>query len=188
MNKLKYDVYLAGAMHMRLGKEVLAERANAKHICTTLGLTYYDPAEDEHIEPNEIIDAKPSRRRMGWYVRKDDAHVDQCRSLLILTGDGASSGTLWEAGRMFYRNHRPIVAVAPRMCDRLLANFTTIKATKLVKDQRKGLEWLDRHLPNAKKRLTERTWKKTSPLILSRMIKAAHAKYMSAFIPISRWK
>lgn len=185
---IKYDVYLAGAMHMRLGKEVLAERAEAKHICRDLGLTYYDPAEDEHIEPEELIDAKPSRRRMSWYVRKDDAHVDQCRALLILTGDGASSGTLWEAGRMFYRNHRPIVAVAPRMCDRFLANFTTIKASKLVRSQRKGLEWLDRHLPFAKSRKLKRARRKTVASTLDGIFKAAYGKKISQFIPISRWK
>lgn len=143
---LKYSVYLAGAMHHRLGKDVLAERANAKSICKSIGLTYYDPAEDEMIKPNELIDAKPSRRRMAWYVRKDDRHVDQCRALLILTGDNASSGTLWEAGRMFYRNRRPIVAVAPRMCDGLLANFTTIKADRLCRSQKQALLWIKRKL------------------------------------------
>ena len=141
---IRYDIYLAGAMHMRLGKDVLAERANAKTICKELGLTYYDPAEYEHIKPNEIIDVKPSRRRMAWYVRKDDKHVDQCKALLILTGDSASSGTLWEAGRMFYKNHRLIVAVAPRMCDGMLANFTTIKADKLCRSQKQALLWLRR--------------------------------------------
>lgn len=143
---LRFDVYLAGAMHMRLGKDVLAERLNAKNICKSLGLTYYDPAEDELIRPNELIDGKPNRRRMAWYVRKDDRHIDQCRALMILTGDSASSGTLWEAGRMFYKNHRPIVAVAPRMCDGLLANFTTIKADKLCRSQKQALLWLKRRL------------------------------------------
>lgn len=143
---LRYDVYLAGAMHMRLGKDVLSERANAKAICKSLRLTYYDPAEDEVIRPNEVIDSKPNLRVMKWYVKKDDRHIDQCRVLLILTGDSASSGTLWEAGRMFYKNHRPIVAVAPRMCDKLLANFTTIKATKLRRSQKQALVWIQSYL------------------------------------------
>lgn len=143
---IRYDVYLAGQMHGRLGKDVLAERLAAKIVCKRLGLTYYDPAEDEVVPPNEIIDTVPNRRLMRWYVDKDDKHIDQCRSLIILTGDKSSSGTLWEAGRMYYKNHRPIVAVAPLMCDGLLANFTTIKASKLCRTHTQAFLWLRRQL------------------------------------------
>jgi len=143
---IRYDVYLAGAMHGRVGEVVLAERLAAKNICKKLGLTYYDPAEDEVIKPNEIIDAKPNLKLMRWYVEKDDKHIDQCRSLLLLTGDKASSGSLWECGRMRYRNHRPIAVVAPLMCAGQLANFTTVKADKLAKTQKAGLIWLKRRL------------------------------------------
>lgn len=144
--KLKYDVYLAGQMHGRLGKDVLAERLAAKNLCKRLELTYYDPAEDEIVPPDEIIDTVPNRNLMRWYVQKDDRHIDQCRTLVILTGDKSSSGTLWEAGRMFYKNRRPIVAVAPLMYDGLLANFTTIKADKLCRTQEQALRWIKRSL------------------------------------------
>lgn len=144
--KLIFDVYLSLAMHGRLGSDVLTQGENAVAICKKLGLTYYAPWSDEIIKPNIIIDKKPNRKLMTSYVKKDDRHVDQCRTLLILTGDAASSGTLWEAGRMVYRNHRPIVAVAPRMCDGLLANFTTIKAAKLARSQKQALLWIKRRL------------------------------------------
>ncbi len=143
---IKFDVYLAGSMHGRLGKEVLLERMAAKNWCNRIGLTYYDPAEDEIIDPNGVIDAKPNLKLMRWYVEKDDKHIDQCRSLLLLTGDKASSGALWECGRMRYRNHRPIAVVAPLMCAGQLANFTTVKADKLAQTQKVALLWLKRRL------------------------------------------
>lgn len=142
MSKMKWDVYLAGAMHGRLGIDVLREREIAARICRDIGLTYYDPAADEDVDPQEIIDAKPDLKQMAWYVRKDDRHIDQCRTLLLLTGDTASSGSLWECGRMIYRNHRPIVVVAPKMAAGQLANFTTIKATFLCSTYAEGLTWI----------------------------------------------
>lgn len=144
--RLAYDVYLSLAMHGRLGSDVLTQGENAIAICKKLGLTYYAPWSDENIRPNVIIDKKPNLKLMADYVRKDDKHVDQCRVLLILTGDIASSGTLWEASRMVYKNRRPIVAVAPCMCDGLLANFTTIKAAKLARSQKQALLWIKRRL------------------------------------------
>jgi len=144
--KLRFDVYIAGSMHGRLGKEVLAERAAAKLICKLHGLTYYDPAEDENVPPNKIIDLRPNLRKMKWFVSKDDYHVDRSRCLLVLTGDASSSGTSWEMGRMFYRCRRPIVIVAPKMYHRLLVNFTTIKATKICETVEEAVRWIKRKL------------------------------------------
>lgn len=144
--KYKYDLYLAGAMHGRLGKDVLNERANAKALCKKLGLTYYDPAEDEMIRPNIVIDKKPNLKRMKHYVRKDDFNLDHCHYLVVLTGDISSSGTAWEMGRMFYRNKRPIIIIAPRMYDKEFVNFTTIKVSKISATQKQALQWVKRRI------------------------------------------
>jgi hypothetical protein len=141
---LKFDLYLAGAMHGRLGKEVLAERSAAKLVCRLQGITYYDPSEDESISPNKIIDLKPDIRKMKWFVTKDEYYVDRCRFLLVLTGDRSSSGTSWEMGRMFYRCKRPIVIVAPKMYRRLLTNFTTVKASKICDTVEEAVRWIKR--------------------------------------------
>jgi hypothetical protein len=146
LKKLRFDCYLAGAMHKRLGRDVLAERENAKTICKQLGLKYYDPAEDELIKPHAIIDAKPNIRLMKWFVKKDFKHLDQCRSIVVLTGDNASSGSLWEAARMYFKWKRPIVLVAPRMYDRQLTNFSTVLATKICATQLQALKFLKRRL------------------------------------------
>lgn len=141
---LKYDAYLAGAMHGRLGREVLEERSKAKLACKLQGLSYYDPAEDEDINPNKIIDLKPNLRRMKWFVSKDDYHVDRSKVLLVLTGDRSSSGRLWECGRMFYHCKRPIVLVAPKMYHGQLTNFDTVKATKICETVEQAAIWIKR--------------------------------------------
>lgn len=127
----KYAVYLAGAMHGRTVKEVLQERQTAVALCEMYGLSVYNPAGDEGLEdltPNSKIDIKPNLTRMEWYVEKDDSHLDQCRTLLVLTGDISSSGTAWEMARMYYKHNRKIILVAPKMAKQKLVNFTTVKA------------------------------------------------------------
>ena len=144
--KLKYDCYLAGAMHKRLGRDVLAERENAKVICKQLGLTYYDPASDEMIKPHLIIDAKPNIKLMRQYVTKDFKNEDKCRAIVVLTGDTSSSGTAWEIARMYFKLKRPIILVAPRMFDHQLTNFTTVLATKICATQLQAFRYLKRRL------------------------------------------
>lgn len=133
-------------MHGRLGQDVISERAQAVSLCKAFGLAVYDPASDENIKGNRIIDSKPNKRLMAHYVQKDDKHVDKSRALLVLTGDRSSAGTSWEMGRMFYRNHRPIAIVAPRMYDGSLTNFTTIKATRIFATQKQAIKWLRKRL------------------------------------------
>jgi len=144
--KALYDCYLAGAMHKRLGRDVLAERDNAKIICKQLGLTYYDPAEDELIKSNSIIDGKPDIRLMRLFVKKDFKNLDKCKSIVVLTGDRSSAGTAWEMGRMYFKHRRPIVLVAPSMYDRQLTNFSTVLATKVCATQLAAFRYLKRRL------------------------------------------
>lgn len=133
-------------MHKRLGRDVLAERENAKIICKQLGLKYYDPAEDELIKPHLVIDSKPNIRRMRWYVAKDFKNLDKCRAIVVLTGDNASAGSNWEMARMYFKLKRPIILVAPRMFDGQLTNFTTVLATKICATQKQALSFLKRRL------------------------------------------
>jgi len=140
--KLKFDTYLAGGMHGRLGRDVLNEREQARAICKELGLKPYDPALDEVIPTDKVIDAKPNLRRMRWFVDKDFKNLDKCKSITVLTGDKSSSGTAWEMARMFFKWKRPIILVAPKMYDRRLVNFTTILATKICATQLQALKWV----------------------------------------------
>lgn len=144
MSKLKYDAYLAGAMHGRLGRDVLAEREKAKTICKQLGLSYYDPAGDENVKPHLIIDAKPSMNKMREFVKKDFKHLDNCKAIVVLTGDKASSGSMWEAARMYFKWKRPVILVAPRMHDRQLVNFSTVLATKICATQLQAFRYIRR--------------------------------------------
>lgn len=144
--KLKYDLYLAGAMHGRLGKDVLVERENAKVICKELGLKFYDPADSENVPPHKIMDLKPTIRTMKQYVKKDFNNLDRCKAIVVLTGDRSSAGSGWEMARMYFKHKRPIVLVAPRMYDRQLVNFTTVLATKVCATQLQALRWLKRSI------------------------------------------
>ena len=140
----KFDLYLSLGMHGRLGRDVIEQMEEAKKFCKMYNVTYYSPCDDEIIDPRHIIDAKPNRRRMRWFVQKDDANVDLCRNLLILTGDKSSSGTLWEAGRMHYFQRRHVLLVAPKMYHKQLANFSTIKARKIFADVESAIKWYSR--------------------------------------------
>lgn len=144
--KFRFDVYLAGAMHGRLGRDVLNEREAARSICKDLGIRAYDPAEDEVIHSSQVIDAKPNLRRMRWFVNKDFRNLDQCRAIMVLTGDRSSSGTAWEMARMYFKYKRPIILVAPKMYDRELVNFTTILATRVCPTQLQAFRVLKRLL------------------------------------------
>lgn len=133
--KLKYDVYLSIGMHGRQVASVLLQIGIAKMFCKKYGLTYYAPTDDEGLDqlsPSSIIDASPDIQRMKCYVTKDDQNVDRCRTLLLLTGNTSSSGTLWEMGRMFYKHKRPIIVVSPMMYHEKLTNYTTVKASYIL--------------------------------------------------------
>ncbi len=130
-NKFKYDVYLAGAMHGRRVCDVLTERQVAKDYCDYYKLSYYDPAGDEGLEklnPESLITSCPTVEVMRHYVAKDDANLDRCRVLLVLTGDINSSGTAWEMARQYYKNKRPIFLVSKLHLEGQIVNFTSIKA------------------------------------------------------------
>lgn len=132
----RFDVYIAGAMHGRKVRDVLIERARAKDALWHLGISYYDPADDEGLHkrgPESIIDLRPSYTTMTHFVEKDEKHLSQCKNLLVLTGDKSSSGTGWEMAMAHYALKIPIVIVAPKMAAGRLMNFTTVKANVICK-------------------------------------------------------
>lgn len=144
-----YDVYLSLGMHSRPVGEVLAQMDSAKRLCDYYGLSYYAPTDDEgleHLEFDAIIDHKPDLILMEHYVAKDDRKLDQCRSILVLTGDINSSGTLWEQARAFYKCEIPIALVAPLMSRGELTNFTTIKADFICATQEEAVSLLANYL------------------------------------------
>lgn len=153
MRNLRYDLYLSLGMHGRLGRDVIEQMEEAKKFCKMYKVSFYSPCDDEIIDPDKVIDAKPNRRRMSHFVRKDDFNVDLSRNLLLLTGDKSSSGTLWEAGRMRYLNRRHILLVAPKMYRNQLANFSTIKALKIFGDVESAIKWVAKNRPKLRKKL-----------------------------------
>jgi nucleoside 2-deoxyribosyltransferase len=151
--KLLFDLYLSLGMHGRLGRDVIEQMEEAKKFCKMYNVSYYSPCDDELIDPDKIIDAKPNRRRMRHFVRKDDANIDLSGSLLLLTGDKSSSGTLWESGRMRYLNRRHVLLVAPKMYRSQLANFSTIKAIKIFGDVESAVKWVARNKTKLRKKI-----------------------------------
>lgn len=145
MKKLKFDLYLSLSMHGRLGRDVINQSEEAKKFCKMYGVTFYSPCDDEIIDPRKVIDTVPNRRRMRHFVQKDDSHIDVCRALLLLTGDKSSSGTLWESGRMHYMHRRHVILVAPKMYHGQLANFSTIKARKILPDIESAVKWYSKN-------------------------------------------
>src|SRR5450755_3519108 len=125
-----YDVYIAGAMtHRKIGS-VLLERAETKALLSAYGLTYYDPAENEglekHEDMNDIISNAFDRPRMEAFVKKDLQAVSQSRSVLNISGDLQSDGTLWEMAFAVFHRFIPVHLVAPQRVSQAKMSFTNI--------------------------------------------------------------
>ncbi len=143
------DVYLAGAMHSRPVGEVVAEREKARSLCDLYDVTYYDPSLDEGLEgkePGSLIDSKPNIELMQHYVWKDETNLENCRAVLVLTGDKSSSGVAWEMAKAYYELNIPIFLVAPLMSRGELTNFTTIKADFICGSQEEAISLLANYL------------------------------------------
>jgi nucleoside 2-deoxyribosyltransferase len=120
-------VYLSGKMSLRPGSEVLAERRRAVELCLEHNLTPLDPGKNENIrDTNEVISISIDYPTMKAYVAKDIYAVDHCDVVLVLTGDTTSDGTWLEMGQAIFKNHIPVVMVAPRRCKGEIVGFATI--------------------------------------------------------------
>ncbi len=136
MGKKRFDIYIAGAMGGRTVGAVLSERKEAAMYCREFGLTFYDPAADENLDrcdPGALISTTYTLALMEKYVKKDDKNLDLCRYLVNLTGDSRSDGSSWEMGRAYYRNHTPIILVAPLRAEGQLMQFSNLKAMYIAR-------------------------------------------------------
>lgn len=136
-------------MHSRPVGEVVAEREKARKLCDFYDLTYYDPSRDEGLDELDgasLIDAKPNLELMQHYVYKDESNLENCKAILVLTGDKSSSGTAWEMAKAYYDLRIPIFIVAPKMSRGELVNFTTIKADFVCGSQEEAISLLANYL------------------------------------------
>jgi nucleoside 2-deoxyribosyltransferase len=147
MKKNKRRVYLAGSMAARPVWEVLLERLIARRECSFVGLASYDPAKNEleHLDRRCRISSSYNIKTMKNFVRKDEAALDRCQAVLVITGDRSSDGTSWEMARAYYHLNIPIVVVSDRRRKGKLMGFTNIKATKLVSTIKEGVDWIVEH-------------------------------------------
>lgn len=125
-------VYLAGKMGGRPGKEVLEERERARAACSALGIQYIDPAQNENVNPMDIIDLRMDYTTMKNSVAKDEYAIRHCDALLVLTGDTPSEGTGWEMGLAHFGLGIPVVMVAPKRVAGELMGFSNIKVDAML--------------------------------------------------------
>lgn len=123
-------VYLAGKMGGRLGREVLLEREAAKLACRRYSVYFIDPADDENIQPDKVVDLRMDEKTMRGFVSKDEYAIRHCDALLILTGDTPSEGTGLEYGLALSLN-MPVVIVSPKRVAGELMGFWNIKASAI---------------------------------------------------------
>lgn len=143
------DVYLAGSMTGRKVREVLLERAEAKAILSSYGLTWYDPAGDEGLEklnPESIISNAFDLDRMTYFVKKDLAAVAECRSVLNITGDMPSEGSTWEMAYAVFYRQIPVILVAPQRVQRAKMSFTNVLVDGLYNTLGEAVEVLSKKL------------------------------------------
>lgn len=122
--------YLAGKMGGRLGKDVLDERLRARQACTENGVEFIDPAENEDIQPDKVVDLRMDEKTMRGFVSKDEYAIRHCDGLLILTGDTPSEGTGLEYG-LALSLHMPVIVVSPKRVAGELMGFWNIKASAI---------------------------------------------------------
>ena len=134
-------VYLAGMMGGRLGKEVLAERAIAVNLCNGADLVPIDPAANENVRPDDIIDLKMDYVTMKNFVAKDEYAIRTCDALLILTGDTPSEGTGLEFG-LALQLGIPVVMVAPKRVKGERMGFWNVKASAMFSTVEEAIEFI----------------------------------------------
>lgn len=122
-----FRVYLAGKMGGRMGADVIDERAHAVGLCQDADLTSIDPARNEKIARDQVVDLRMDYLTMKAFVAKDEYAIRSCHALLILTGDTPSEGTGLEFG-LALSLAIPVVVVSPKRAAGDLMGFWNIKA------------------------------------------------------------
>lgn len=135
-------IYLAGKMMGRLGAEVLEERWHATQLLEAAGIEVYDPAANEHVDAEQIIDSKADYTTMKAYVAKDEFAIRHSDALLVLTGDLSSEGTAWEMGLAHFEMGIPVILVAPRRVAGELMGFSNIKCDAMFSTVEEAIDFI----------------------------------------------
>ena len=138
---MKPLVYLAGKMGGRLGADVLAERGKAIRACKKAGVGYIDPAENENISPDAVVDLAMSFEQMRRFVSKDEYAIRQCDVILVLTADTPSEGTGIEIG-LALALHMPVVLVSPKRVAGTLMGFWSCKADAMFNTVEEAVKYI----------------------------------------------
>lgn len=136
-----FRVYLAGKMGGRPGREVLEERRRAIQACEDVGLDYIDPAANENVNEDELIDLRLDYVTMKNFVAKDEYAIRSSNAILVLTGDIPSEGTGLEFG-LALELGLPVVLVAPKRLAGELMGFWNIKATAMFATVEEAAEFI----------------------------------------------
>jgi nucleoside 2-deoxyribosyltransferase len=136
-----FRVYLAGKMGGRLGREVLAERELAVNLCEEADITPLDPAANEDIQPDKLVDLKMDYLMMKAFVAKDEYAIRSAHALLILTGDTPSEGTGLEFG-LALELGIPVVVVSPKRARGELMGFWNIKASAVFATVEEAVDFI----------------------------------------------
>lgn len=128
---MKERVYLSGKMGGLPVGEIVTTRLEARRLCDQMGLEYFDPAEKEglyEMPKDKVIDMGVSRKTMETFVHDDEAGLDDCSVILVMTGDTPSDGAWWEMCKAHYDLRIPVIMVAPKREKELVMGFSNIKA------------------------------------------------------------
>lgn len=127
---MKERVYLSGKMGGLPVGEIVTTRLEARRLCDQMGLEYFDPAEKEGLydmPTDKVIDMGVDRRTMETFVHDDEAGLDGCTAILVMTGDTPSDGAWWEMCKAHYQLKIPVIMVAPKRDREQIMGFSNIK-------------------------------------------------------------
>lgn len=127
-------VYLSGKMGGLSVREIVEKRIEARRVCEKFGMKFFDPAEREGLygrELNDNIDLGVDRATMEDFVYQDEKGLDDCTSILVLTGDTPSDGAWWEMAKAHYELKIPVVMVAPKRDHEEIMGFSNIKVAHI---------------------------------------------------------
>ncbi len=138
---MSFRVYLAGRMGGRAGRDVLEERARAVEACEYAGIEPVDPARNEGIDPDLLVDLQMDYMTMKAFVSKDEYAIRTCHALIILTGDNPSEGTGIEFGLALSLG-LPVVLVSPKRWRGELMGFWSVKADAIFPTVEQAVDFI----------------------------------------------
>jgi hypothetical protein len=152
---MKDMVYLSGKMGGLPVREIVKSRLKARILCEQFGMSYFDPAEREglyEMPGNQVIDMAIDRKTMADFVKADEAGLDKCSCVLVLTGDTPSDGAWWEMARAYYHLRIPVVMVAPKRVARRIMGFSNVKLSHIFSTIEEAVRAISKSLPTQRKK------------------------------------